>query len=84
MARVVEIKERQTFFKGKNVLALRKGTVVRVEGSTDPAEIGIILMKTDNSMLPFIELNTGILWGPENFDYVFELIKHPIQLTNED
>lgn len=60
--------DRAITYKGNNVLSVSRGTKVKTH-------LGDILIRTDNSLWPFVDVINGYMWGNQLKTYIFTLVK---------
>lgn len=64
--------------KGKDVLTVKTGELVKVISHTQGFNVGDIIMRTSNDERPFVGLKDGTLWNNSLENYSFILIKEEV------
>ncbi len=59
---------------GNQIFGYSGGTIFKVVSHLSNSNIGDIVMKTNDEFHPLINLYNGALWGPDLYQYEFEVI----------
>ena len=74
MANKITVNKSTNSIEGNKALDVIQGTYLKVISHSHNDAVGDVLIRTSSQNFPFVNIERGVLWGPNIENYTFEII----------